>query len=137
MFPTCFQREDAGQRGHDLRDVFNGLRHIERTGATWRWIPNDLPPPAAVYQQARRWLAAGCFEALVDDLCAVLRLTAGCKAGPTAAIMDNRMLRSTPDSGEREGHDGRKRKKGSRIHMAAETLGRLLALHVTPASVGD
>jgi transposase len=76
------QREDAGQREHDLREVFNGLRYIVKAGAPWRWMPNDLPPWAAVHQQTQRWLAAGCFEALVDDLRAVLRLAVGRKAGP-------------------------------------------------------
>ena len=131
------QREDAGQREHDLREVFNGLRYIVKTGAPWRWMPNDLPPWAAVYQQTQRWLAAGCFEALVDDLRAVLRLAAGHKAEPSAAIIDSRTLRSTPESGERAGYDGAKRKKGSKIHMAVDTLGHLLALHVTPASAED
>jgi transposase len=78
------QREDSGQREHSLREVFNGLRYIVKTGAPWRWMPNDLPPWAAVYQQTQRWLAAGCFEALVDDLRAVLRLAAGRKAEPSA-----------------------------------------------------
>ena len=131
------QREDSGQREHDLREVFNGLRYIVKTGAPWRWMPNDLPPWAAVYQQTQRWLAAGCFEALVDDLRAVLRLAAGRKAEPSAAIIDSRTLRSTPESGERAGYDGGKRKKGSKIHMAVDTLGHLLALHVTPASAED
>ena len=131
------QREDAGQREHSLREVFNGLRYIVKTGAPWRWIPNDLPPWAAVYQQTQRWLAAGCFEALVDDLRAVLRLAAGRTAEPSAAIIDSRTLRSTPQSGERAGYDGGKRKKGSKLHMAVDTLGHLLALHVTPASAED
>jgi arylsulfatase A-like enzyme len=52
-------REDAPQRGHDLREVFNGLRWIVRTGSQWRYMPHDLPPWAAVYQQTQRWLAAG------------------------------------------------------------------------------
>lgn len=131
------QREDAGQREHSLHEVFNGLRYIVKTGAPWRWMPNDLPPWAAVYQQTQRWLAAGCFEALVDDLRAVLRLAAGRTAEPSAAIIDSRTLRSTPESGERAGCDGGKRKKGSKRHMAVDTLGHLLALHVTPASTED
>ena len=131
------QREDAGQREHSLREVFNGLRYIVKTGAPWRWMPNDLPPWAAVYQQTQRWLAAGCFEALIDDLRAVLRLAAGRRAEPSAAIIDSRTLRSTPESGERAGYDGAKRKKGSKLHIAVDTLGHLLALHVTPANAED
>ena len=65
-------REDARQREHSLREVFNGLRYVVKTGAPWRWMPNDLPPWEAVYQQAQRWLAAGCFEQLADDLRALL-----------------------------------------------------------------
>lgn len=61
------QREDVGQREHSLREVFNGLRYIVKTGAPWRWMPNDLPLWAAVY--SRR--SAGCQQAasrrLVDD----------------------------------------------------------------------
>jgi transposase len=129
--------EEAGQRQHSLREVFNGLRYIIKTGAPWRWMPNDLPPWAAVYQQAQRWLAAGCFEALAEDLRAVLRQLAGRAAEPSAAILDSRTLRSTPESGPRAGYDGAKRKRGSKLHMAVDTLGHLLALHVTPANADD
>ena len=71
------------------------------------------------------------------DLRAVLRLAAGHQAEPTAAIIDSRTPRSTPESGERAGYDGAKRKKGSKIHMAVDTLSHMLALHVTPASARD
>ncbi len=60
--------EDSGQRSYPLREVFNGVRYIVKTGAPWRWMPNDLPPWEIVYQQARRWLRAGCFETLAEDL---------------------------------------------------------------------
>jgi transposase len=100
-------------------------------------MPNDLPPWAAVYQQAQRWIAAGCFEALAHDLRAVLRLAAGRNEEPSAAIFDSRTLRSTPESGTRAGYDGAKRKRGSKLHLAVDTLGHLLALHVTPASADD
>ena len=78
-------REDAGQREHALRDVFNGLRYVVRSGCPWRLMPHDLPPWFAVYQQAQRWLSAGCFEQLAEDLRAVLRLAAGRAPEPTAA----------------------------------------------------
>jgi transposase len=100
-------------------------------------MPNDLPPWAAVYQQAQRWLAAGVFEALANDLRAILRLAAGRKAEPSAVILDSRTLRSTPESGARAGYDGAKRKRGSKLHLAVDTLGHLLALHVTPANAED
>ena len=132
-------RENAGQRTHPLREVFKGLRYVVKTGAPWRWMPHDLPPWAAVYQQAQRWLSAGRFEQLAEDLHAVLRLATGRETEPSAAILDSRTLRATPESGERAGYDGAKRKQGSKLHMAVNTLGHLLALHVTPAqaATGD
>ena len=127
-------REDAPQRNHELREVFNGLRWIVRTGSAWRYMPHDLPPWEAVYQQTRRWLSAGVFEAMVHDLRVLLRLSEGRVPDPTAAILDARTLRSTPESGSRGGYDGAKRKKGSKVHAAVDTLGHLLALLVTPAN---
>ena len=129
--------QEAEQREHSLREVFNGLRYIVKSGAPWRWMPNDLPPWPAVYQQAQRWLTAGCFEALAEDLRAVLRLAAGRKAEPSATILDSRRLRSSPESGARAGYDGAKRKQGSKLHLAVDTLGHLLALHATPANADD
>jgi transposase len=117
--------------------VFNGLRSIVKTGAPWRWMPNDLPPWVAVSQQAQRWLHAGCFEELAHDLRAVLRLAAGRPEEPSAAVIDSRTLRSTRESGARAGYDGAKRKRGSKLHMAVDTLGHLLAAHVTPATADD
>lgn len=129
--------EDAPQRDYPLREVFNGLRWIIRAGAPWRMMPNDLPPWWVVYQQTQRWIKAGVFEAMVHDLRAVLRLSKGRKEQPTAAIFDSRTLQSSPESGHRAGYDGAKRKKGSKTHLAVDTLGHLLALYVTPANEQD
>ena len=100
-------------------------------------LPNDLPPWEMVYQQTQRWLNAGVFEAMVHDLRLVLRLAEGREANPSAAIFDSRTLQSTPESGHRAGYDGAKRKRGSKVHMSVDTLGHLLALHVTAASEQD
>src|SRR3978361_505573 len=67
-------REDSKQRDHDLREVFNGLRYIVKTGAPWRFLPHDLPPWAAVYQQGQRWLAAEGFTDAAGDPGAALRV---------------------------------------------------------------
>ncbi len=98
-------KEDAPQRSHDLREVFNGLRWLVRVGAQWRMMPNDFPPWPAVCQQAR----------------------------PSAVIVDGRTTRPTPESGGRAGHDGSEQKNGGKIHMAADTLGLLPALRAMPA----
>lgn len=125
---------DAEQRKHDLREVFNALRWLVRAGAPWRLLPNDFPRWEAVYQQTQRWIKAGSFEAIVHDLRQTLRMAQGRDAQPTAVIFDARTLQSTPESGGRAGYDGHKRKKGSKTHIAVDTLGELLALQVTPAN---
>ena len=130
-------KEEAPQRVYRLREVFNGLRWIIRAGAPWRFMPSDLPPWEMVYQQSQRWIKAGVFEHMVHDLRALLRLAEGRHEQPTAAIFDSRTLQSSPESGQRAGYDGAKRKKGSKTHIAVDTLGHLLALYVPPANVQD
>ena len=97
-------------------------------------MPHDLPPWYSVQQQAQRWMRAGCFEAMAQDLRKVLRLLAGRHTEPSAVILDGRTLQSTPESGARAGYDGHKRKKGSKLHAAVDTLGHLLALKVRAAN---
>lgn len=130
-------RPDAPQRVHDPRAVFDALRWIVRAGAPWRYLPGDFPPWEAVCQQGRRWMAAGCFADMAHDLRAVLRWAEGRADDPTAAIFDSRTVQSTPESGARGGYDGYKRRKGSKVHAAVDTLGHLLAPHVGPANEQD
>jgi len=169
--------QDAPQREHSLREVFNALRWMVRSGSPWRYLPNDFPRWEVVYQQTQRWLGAGCFEAMVQDLRFALRVLHKRKPTPSAAIYDSRVLSSTPESGEREsgeresgeresgeresgeresgeresgeresgeresgeraGYNGYKKRRGSKVHIAVDTLGHLLALKVTPANQDD
>jgi len=128
---------EAPQRKYDPRDVFNAMRWVVRTGSQWRYMPHDLPPWEAVYQQTQRWYAAGVFDEIAQDLRRILRTLVGRHEEPSAAIFDSRTLQSTPESGDRAGYDGAKRKKGSKVHMAVDTLGYLLSLHVTAANEQD
>jgi transposase len=124
-------REDAPQRIHDLREVFNALRYVVKTGCQWRMLPHDFPDWTVVYQQARRWMHAGVFEDIVHDLRIAVRVIQDRQESPTAVILDGRTLQSTPESGQRAGYDGHKKKNGSKVHIAVDTLGNLLALKVT------
>lgn len=129
--------ERAPQREYSLRQVFNALRYLIRVGGAWRMLPNDLPPWHVVYQQTQRWIKAGCFEVMAHDLRAILRMALERKADPSAVILDSRTVQSTPESGARAGFDGHKKRKGSKVHIAVDTLGHLLALAVTPANEQD
>jgi transposase len=112
-----------------------GLQRTEVGGENrlleWRYMPHDLPPWEAIYQQTQRWIKARVFEDIVHDLRALLRLSEGRTSDPSAAILGGRTLRSTPESGHRAGYDGHKGKKGSKVHAAVDTLGHLLALLVS------
>jgi transposase len=84
-----------------------------------------------------RWIGAGVFEALVQDLRAVLRLADDRAVQPSAMVLDARTLQSSCESGGRAGYDGAKRRRGSKVHLAVDTLGHLLALRVSPANEDD
>jgi len=105
--------EDVAHWEYPLREVFNGLCNVVKTGAPW----------TAAYQQVQHWLMKSCFEALAEDLRTVLRLAAGRQAQASAAIVDTRTLRSTPESDEQAGYDGAKRKKGSKQYLAVDHAG--------------
>ena len=128
---------EAPQREHSLREVFHGLRWRVRAGAAWRLMPHDLPPWSTVYQQSQRWRKAGVCEAMVHDLREVLRGAQGRNAQPAAALGESRTLPSTPASGPRAGYEGAKRRRGSTVHLAGDTLGHLLAWHGTAAHAQD
>lgn len=113
------------------------LLRIVRAGAPWRLMPNDLPPWEMVYQQTQRWFAHGSFEAIVHDLRVLIRLGEGREEQPSAVILDSRTLQSTPESGTRAGYDGAKRRRASKVHMSVDTLGQLLAVHITPVNEQD
>jgi transposase len=86
----------APQRQHDLREVFNGLRWLVRSGSPWCWLPHDLPPSEIVYPQTQRWLKAGCFEAMVRDLrkARVVRFASASLTGPQSPVdLNSRKLK--------------------------------------------
>lgn len=127
-------REEATQRDYPLRELFNGLRYVVRYGIAWRAMQNDLPAWSAVYQQTQRWLPAGCFETLAYDLQAALRLASG-RARSDSGSHSNAAV----DAGERRAGGLWWPQTQALLQgpMAVDALGHLVALHVTPADVGD
>ena len=87
-----------------------------------------------MHQQWSRWRDARVFEFIVHDLDELQRVLLGRSATPTAIVLDGRTLQSTPESGHRAGYDGAKRRKGSKAHIAVDTVGQLLSVVITPAN---
>jgi transposase len=104
----------------------------------WRALPADFPPAGTVYWWAGKWQASGCTERMHDDLRARIRLAAGRKAAPTAAIIDSQSVKgSEMIARTRRGYDAGKKINGTKRHIAVDALGLLLTVLVTAASVQD
>ena len=132
--------ERVGKRGapprFERRLMVNACCYALRTGCAWRLLPKTFPPWQAVYMSFKRWAAAGTFEALHDRLRQQWRARMGRAPEPTAAIIDAQSTRSTAQGGN-TGFDAGKKVKGRKRHLVVDTLGLLLALTVTAASVQD
>jgi putative transposase len=132
--------ERAGQRGapprYERRTVVNACCYVLRTGCAWRLLPKSFPPWQAVYMSFKRWGAAGTFEAMHDRLRQQWRERIGKAPEPTAAIIDSQSTRSTAQGGN-TGFDAGKKIKGRKRNLVVDTLGLLLAVTITSASVQD
>ena len=132
--------ERTGKRGapprFERRHVVNACCYALRTGCAWRLLPKTFPPWQATYMSFKRWAAAGVFETMHDRLRQQWRDRVGRAPEPTAAIIDAQSTRSTAQGGN-TGFDAGKKVKGRKRHLVVDTLGLLLAVTVTAASVQD
>jgi len=132
--------ERPGQRGapprYERRHLVNACCYTLRTGCAWRLLPKTFPPWQATYKAFSRWAAAGVFEALHDRLRQQWRERIGRAPEPTAAVLDAQSTRSTAQGGD-TGFDAGKKVKGRKRHLVTDTLGLLLAVTITAASVQD
>ncbi len=123
---------------HELREIVNAILYVNRTGIAWEYLPHDLPPYKTVYDYYAKWQADGTTQAIHDLLRARAREQAGRAAEPTAAIIDARVVKTSSNAPEgSSGYDAGKRTKGRKQNIATDTLGLLLALVITAASVQD
>ena len=135
-------RTDAGVKGrppiHDLREIFNAILYVNRTGIAWRYLPHDFPPHATVYGYFALWSKEGIFTELNYHLTGLVRDHQGRTTEPSASIMDTQSVKtSTNVPAASQGIDAGKKIVGRKRGIITDTLGLLLAIIVTAASVSD
>ena len=134
--PLLPKGNGGGRPPADLRRILNGVLYLTRAGCAWRLLPHDFGPWQTVYGYFRRWKRTHQWEILHDTLRGYVRVEAGKRTQPTAAILDSQTVRSADHAGPR-GYDAAKKITGRKRHLLVDTLGLLLWVCVTPADVAE
>lgn len=121
---------------HSRRVMVDAIAYVVRSGCSWRMLPRHFPKWQTVYAHFRQWAAKGVFIEMHARLAQMWREREDRAPEPTAAIIDSQSVRTSPQGGPR-GFDAAKKVKGRKRHIATDTLGLLLAVIITPASVQD
>ncbi|MCY0924516.1 MULTISPECIES: IS5 family transposase [unclassified Streptomyces] len=129
---------NLGGKVTDLREVMNAILFLNRTGVPWRYLPHDFPPHTTVFGYFSAWTADGTIEKLGVHLHRMVREQAGRTAEPTACVIDAQSVKtaiSVPT--DTQGTDAGKKIVGRKRSIVVDTLGLLLLVIVTAASVSD
>lgn len=120
----------------ELRQIFDAIRYLVRTGCQWRNLPKDFPKHASVYYHFRRWTLDGTLEAVNATLVELDRMRMKRTAKPSGAILDSQSVK-TADAREDKGYDAGKKIDGRKRHVVDDTVGHLLKVVVTAADLQD
>jgi putative transposase len=124
------------KRSVDLREIFNALCYLARSGCQWRMLPKEFPKWQTVYYYFSRWRTIEWFAVLNDKLRQKTRLLVGKQSEPSAAIIDSQSVK-TNEQAESKGYDAGKKVKGRKRHILVDTLGLLLKAKVLTADIQD
>ena len=122
-------------RIHSLRDVFDAIFYVLKSGCHWRLLPHDFPPWSTVYYHFRSFRLSGSWSLILKALRATERKRAGKDPQPTAAVMDSQSVKTVEESAHPSGYDTHKNVKGRKRHLLVDTLGLPLSVYVTSADV--
>ena len=120
----------------ERRQMINAMFYLVRAGCAWRLLPKEFGPWETIYGYFRAWTRDDTWRILHDTLRDCLRQTEGRAVAPTAAIIDSQSIKTPDQAGER-GYDAGKKISGRKRHLAVDTLGLILAITITAASVQD
>ncbi len=128
---------DKRKRKYSLRDIFDAIFYLLKTGCQWRMLPNNFPPWKTVYYYFSKWKNDGTIELIHELLRDMIRLKSGKNESPSVALIDSQSVKTTRSGGVCRGIDGGKKTKGRKRHIIVDTMGLLLTVIVHAANEHD